>query len=179
MLCVVQSPIVKWNFETKLFLCFSPLVRNKNIVHTKKAKAKFQRAKLFTFTHTASFWLKMMFIFSNTSSIFKVMRQNRHLTKFDMLTSSSSNMTDQTLLMNEHLKKINTQYFYFHFANFNCKVIVSHFILEHQQQNNLIWNLQKIYLLNNFILYILNLHKSGQKLIFLKSLPFYETNLML
>ena len=93
---------------------------------------------------------RVLFIFSNTRWIFKVMRWNRNLTKFDMLTSSSSNITEQTLLMNEHLTKINTQCFYLHFANSNCKVIFSHIILNIKKKIFHIWNLHKTYLLNNF-----------------------------
>ena len=71
----------------------------------------------------ASFWLKILFVFSNTLSIFKVMLRNQNLTKFDMLTSLSSNMKAQTLLMNEHLKKQTNHVFCLHFAYYNLKVI--------------------------------------------------------
>ena len=45
-------------------------------------------------------------------------------------------------------EKINTQCFYLHFANSNCKVIFSHFILNIKKKLFHIWNLHKIYLFN-------------------------------
>ena len=60
-----------------------------------------------------SFWLKLMFDFSNTLSIFKVMLRNSNLTKFDMLTLSSSNMSAPILKTNEHLKKRTNHVFIF------------------------------------------------------------------
>ena len=113
----------------------------------------------------------MLFIFLNTLSIFKVMRQNRNLLKFDMLTLSSSNMTDQNLFNERAFEQINTQCFYLHFANSNCKVNFSHFILNIKKKLFHIWNLHKIHLLN--------CQKSSQKSFFLKSLTYYETNLTL
>ena len=127
----------------------------------------------------ASFLLKMLFLFLNTPSIFKVMRWNRKLTKCDMLTLLSSNMTDQTLLMSEHLKKINAQCFYLHFANSNCKVIFSHFILNIKKKLFHIWNLHKIYLLNQFFFISYTVIKVAQIRFFLKKITIYETNLTL
>ena len=69
-------------------------------------------------------------------------------------------------------EKINTQCFYLHFANSNCKVIFSHFILNIKKKLFHIWNLHKIYLLNNFFIYILYCHESGQKWTFSKNFNF-------
>ena len=110
----------------------------------------------------ASFLLKIWFVFSNTLSIFKVMFRNRNLTKFDMLTSSSSNRTAQTLLNNEYLKKEKKLCFYLHFANSNFIVIFSYFIFNIKNKLSHIWNLHKIYVLNKF-LYIHDSLKSCQK----------------
>ena len=84
--------------------------------------------------HLASFLLKIMFVFSNTPSIVKVMPRNSNLTKFDMLTLSSSNMTAPTLKTNKHLKKTNKPCFYLHFANSNLKVIFFTLALEHNKE---------------------------------------------
>ena len=48
------------------------------------------------------------------------------------------------------LEKINTQCFYLHFANSNCKVIFSHFILNIKKKLFPTLNLHKIYLFINF-----------------------------
>ena len=84
--------------------------------------------------HLASFLLKIMFVFSNTLSIVKVMHRNSNLTQFDMLTLSSSNMTASTLKTIEHLKKRTNNVFYLHFANSNLKVIFLTLSLEHHTE---------------------------------------------
>ena len=91
------------------------------------------------------------------------MHLNRNLTKLDMLTSSSSNMTDQTLLLNEHLKKYPTKCLYLHFANSNCIVIFSHFILN-ITKNCFISGIYTKFICLIFFLYILNCHKSGKNI---------------
>ena len=106
------------------------------------------------------------------------MLRNWNLTNFDTLTSLSSNMTAQTLLMNEHLKKQTNHVFCLNFSNSNLKVIFSHFILNIKKKLFHIWNLHKLYILNNFFLYIHDCQKRG-KSNFQKKITFYETNLTL
>ena len=96
------------------------------------------------------FLLNILFIFSNTLLIFKVIRWNRNLTKLDVLTSLSSNITAQTFLRNEHLKKKKKTMFYLHFDTSNYIVIFSHFIFNIKKILFHIWNLHKIYVLNKF-----------------------------
>ena len=71
--------------------------------------------------HLASFWLEMMFVFSNTLSTFKVKPRSSNLTKFDMLTLSSSNMIAPTLKINEHFKKRTNHVFLSSFCQIQLK----------------------------------------------------------
>ena len=125
----------------------------------------------------ASFWLKILFVFSNTPSIFKVMLRNSNLTKLDMLTLSSSNITAPILKTKEHLKKTNKPCFYLHFANSNLKVNFSHFILNIKKKLFHIWNLHKIYVFNNIFRKSWLSQKWKKNPIFLKKINFYQPNL--
>ena len=124
----------------------------------------------------ACFWLKILFVFSNARSIFKVMLRNMNLTKLDMLTLLSSNMTAPTLKTNEHLKKLTTHYL--HFANSNLKVIFIHFILSIIKKLFHIWNLHQINAFNNIFIQSW-LSKKWQKIkFFKKKLTFYELSFL-
>ena len=101
---------------------------------------------------STSFLLKIVFVFSNTLSISKVMLIKSNLTKFDMLTLSILNMTAPTLKTFEHLKKRTNRFFCLHFANYNQKVFFSHFILNIKQKLLHIWSLHQIYVFNNIFM---------------------------
>ena len=82
--------------------------------------------------HLASFWLKIMFVFSNTLSIVKVMPRNSNLTQFDMLTLSSSNMTAPTLKTT--FEKTNKPCFLSSFCLLQLKKSFLTFSLEHNKE---------------------------------------------
>ena len=125
----------------------------------------------------ASFWLKMLFIFLNTPSIFKVNRWNRNLTKLDMLTSSSSNMMDQTLLMNEHLKKKKTSMFFiFILLTPNVKSFF-HTLSWTSKRNYFISGIYTKFMCPITFFYSHYCQKIGKKLNFSKNLKFLWTQL--
>ena len=105
------------------------------------------------------------------------MLRNSNLTKFEMLTLLSSNMTAPTLKTNEHLKKTNKPCFHLHFPNSNLKVFFSHFILN-IKKNSFIFGFYTKFMCSITFPYSHDCHKSGKKSKFSKNLNFYEPNLM-
>ena len=124
----------------------------------------------------AIFLLKILLVFSNTPSIFKVMLRNSNLTKLDMLILSSS--YDHTNPQNKWaFEKTNKPCFYLHSANFNIKVIFLHFILNIKKKLFHIWNLHKIYVFNNIFIKSWLSQKWQQIQFFFKKKNFLSTQL--
>ena len=100
----------------------------------------------------ASFWLEVMFVFFKYSLNFQ-----GHAQKFELKKVCHANFIefkyDRTNPQHEWaFEKTNKPCFYLHFANSNLKVIFSHFILNIKNKLFHIWNIHKIYGLNNIFI---------------------------
>ena len=89
-------------------------------------------------------------LFSNACSIKEVMLCNQNLTKLDVLTLLSSNMSAPTLLLSEYLKNGPKKSFCLYFAN-------SHFLFNFKKILNIL-NPHKIYGITKVFLLLLYIH---------------------